>query len=86
MPHLQMISVIDFDGYSLFGGDTRFNKALGKSSEMSALYYPQVRSGKEFEHVLRYSRKLAIIDSNQNTAPCLAQSLSTTPCLVICEI
>jgi hypothetical protein len=37
-----MISVIDFDGLSLFGGDTRFNRALGQSSEMSALYYPQV--------------------------------------------
>ena len=38
----QMITVVDFDGLSLFGGDSRFNRALGKSSEMSALYYPQV--------------------------------------------
>jgi hypothetical protein len=37
-----MISVIDFEGFSLFGGDNRFSRALGQSSEMSALYYPQV--------------------------------------------
>ncbi len=40
--YVQMITVIDWEGLSLFGGDSRFHKALGKSSEMSALYYPQV--------------------------------------------
>ena len=30
------------EGLSMFGGDSRFYKAIGKSSEMSALYYPQV--------------------------------------------
>ena len=40
--YAQVISVIDMDGLSMFGGDSRFYKALGKSSEMSALYYPQV--------------------------------------------
>ncbi len=38
----QMITVIDFEGLSLFGGDTRFHRAMGQASEMSALYYPQV--------------------------------------------
>jgi hypothetical protein len=37
-----MITVLDMEGLSMFGGDSRFYKAIGKSSEMSALYYPQV--------------------------------------------
>ena len=39
-----MITVIDLEGFSLFGGDSRFNKAMGQASEMSAVYYPQVRA------------------------------------------
>jgi hypothetical protein len=37
-----MITVIDFEGLSLFGGDTRFSRAMGQASGLSALYYPQV--------------------------------------------
>ena len=40
---IKTITVIDLAGFSLFAGDSRFQKCLTKASELSALYYPQVR-------------------------------------------
>jgi hypothetical protein len=39
---IKMITVVDMAGYSMFGGDSRFYKALGESSKKSAEYYPQL--------------------------------------------
>ena len=39
---IKMVTVIDMSGYSMFGGDSRFYKALGDSSKKSADYYPQL--------------------------------------------
>lgn len=38
----KMINVIDLSDFSMFMGDKRFFKALGKSSEFSASHYPQL--------------------------------------------
>ena len=39
---VKMISIIDLEGFSMFGGDSRFHKALGESSKQAAIYYPQL--------------------------------------------
>jgi hypothetical protein len=39
---VKMISIIDLEGFSMFGGDSRFHKALGESSKQAAVYYPQL--------------------------------------------
>ena len=39
---VKMITVIDMQGFSMFGGDPRFYKALGDSSKRSADLYPQL--------------------------------------------
>ena len=38
----KILSVVDLEGMSLFTYDSKFPKALGKSSHMSAVYYPQL--------------------------------------------
>jgi hypothetical protein len=42
---VKCVTVIDFAGFSMFGNksDNRFFKALGKSSKLSSLYYPQLQ-------------------------------------------
>ena len=39
---IKMVTVCDMAGHSMFGGDSRFYKALGESSKKSAEYYPQL--------------------------------------------
>jgi hypothetical protein len=40
---IKTITILDLAGFSIFAGDSRFNKCQRKASELSALYYPQVR-------------------------------------------
>ncbi len=39
---IKNITIIDLAGWSLFAGDSRFEKCLQKASELSAIYYPQL--------------------------------------------
>ena len=39
---IKSITVIDLAGWSIFAGDSRFEKCLQKASELSAIYYPQL--------------------------------------------
>ena len=39
---IKNITIIDLAGWSMFAGDSRFEKCLQKASELSAIYYPQL--------------------------------------------
>mmetsp|Transcript_30333 Transcript_30333/g.68574 ORF Transcript_30333/g.68574 Transcript_30333/m.68574 type:complete len:389 (-) Transcript_30333:143-1309(-) len=39
---VKSITIMDMDNYSIFDGEPRFFKALGESSKLSAVYYPQL--------------------------------------------
>ena len=39
---IKNITIIDLAGWSIFAGDSRFEKCLQKASELSAIYYPQL--------------------------------------------
>ena len=40
---IKTITIIDVANYNIFSGDRRFDTCLNKASELSALYYPQVK-------------------------------------------